>query len=74
MPLKDETLQLQLTRAQSQLSAVEKNLEGIEGRRSPQWRHANARVKQIESRLNACKTLKSPSTSGAGEEEADSEE
>lgn len=51
MPLKEETLQQQLERAQSELQLAEKSLEGAALRRQPKWRQANSRVRQIQRRL-----------------------
>lgn len=51
MPLKEDALQAQLARAQSELSETEKSLSGAELRRQPKWRRANSRVRQIQRRL-----------------------
>jgi len=69
MPLKEKVLQNQLERAKARLAAVEKRTEKIENRRRAKWRHAQARIRQIEERIAS----RSKSVAPAGGEEAAAE-
>jgi hypothetical protein len=70
MPLKETVLEQQLERAKSALALAEKSLDGKPGKKQALWRRANARVNQIEERLQARARLKG----GAEETSAVAEE
>lgn len=75
MPLKEQAIQQQLERAQAERSAVEGQLpEGSTPKKDPMWRKANARVQQLESRLQGHARLKNPAGGGTQEADDDSEE
>ncbi|QDT33172.1 hypothetical protein [Thalassoglobus polymorphus] len=56
MPLKEATLQRQLEVAQKERAAIESQFEGLEPKKQPMWRKANATVENIELRLSKAKS------------------
>ena len=73
MPLKSETLQQQLTRAQGIRSEIEKGLGDKTAKKQTNWRRADARVRQIESRLQANTLLKGTPGESEAANDADQE-
>lgn len=68
MPLKDDVLNTQLTRAKAALAVADKELQGQTGKKNALWRRANSRVKQIEGRLQTRQDIRSGKAEAAAEE------
>lgn len=69
MPLKNDTLEGLLKRAQDELSRVTAKLGDQVPKKNPDWRRANSRVQQIEGRLNSRKAIAEVGASGDESEE-----
>lgn len=61
MPLKDDVLQAQLTRAKAELAVAEQQLQGGPGKKHALWRRASSRVRQIEGRMKSRTDIRSGS-------------
>lgn len=79
MGLKRDNLEWQLSRASTELSAFEKQLDqngvATDARsRNAKWRNLNARCRQLRSRLNAVAKVESTNAEVAQRNEANSAE